>query len=362
MKDLSIIIPARNEMFLAKTIANILENIESDTEVIAVLDGQWPQTGYEIPQHDRVNVVHVPKSIGQRKACNMGAKLAKGDYVMKLDAHVAVDKGFDRKMLEAFTMIGEPNITMVPVMHNLWAYDWKCYRCGSRWYQGPTPSRCMKQQGQGTVPNETCSETSNFKRKMTWAREATKGQSAYQNWKGRWSPAHTSFCFDSEPHFQYFKDYAKRPEVQKQVKETGFNETMSLQGSCFMATRENYWRLELCGDDLGSWGNQGIEVACKTWLSGGRVLVNHNTWYAHMFRTQNVGDFTFPYRITAAEVQETKKRTWKLFSNGRWGLQTRQVSWLIERFWPIICKNRAGELGMGWTQEALDKLKASEVQ
>ena len=40
MSDLSILIPARNEMFLAKTIENILANIEGNTEVIAVLLGQ----------------------------------------------------------------------------------------------------------------------------------------------------------------------------------------------------------------------------------------------------------------------------------------------------------------------------------
>lgn len=61
--------------------------------------------------------------------------------------------------------------------------------------------------------------------------------------------------------------------------------------------------------NYGSWGNQGIEVACKTWLSGGRVLVNHNTWYAHMFRTQGA-EFGFPYpqsgragRLLAQNIQ-----------------------------------------------------------
>ena len=39
MRDLSILIPARNEVFLEQTIKNILENAEADTEVIAVLDG-----------------------------------------------------------------------------------------------------------------------------------------------------------------------------------------------------------------------------------------------------------------------------------------------------------------------------------
>ncbi len=39
MPELSIIIPSRSEMFLAKTIEDILANIESDTEIIVVLDG-----------------------------------------------------------------------------------------------------------------------------------------------------------------------------------------------------------------------------------------------------------------------------------------------------------------------------------
>jgi hypothetical protein len=61
-KDLSIVIPSRSEMFLARTIENILENIEADTEVIAVLDGEWADP--PIPQHERVNVIYINKSIG----------------------------------------------------------------------------------------------------------------------------------------------------------------------------------------------------------------------------------------------------------------------------------------------------------
>jgi hypothetical protein len=167
-------------------------------------------------------------------------------------------------------------------------------------------------------------------------------------WIGKRNPQSTSYCFDSEPHFQYFEDWKHR-EPYITDKKTGFTETMSLQGSCFMATREKYWELELCGEDLGSWGNQGLEVACKTWLSGGRVLVNHRTWYAHMFRTQG-GDFSFPYNQSGRGVQKTKKKTWELFQNGNWPKQIHPISWLVERFWPV----------KGWTHENLSKLKASE--
>ena len=135
------------------------------------------------------------------------------------------------------------------------------------------------------------------------------------------------------------------------MKKTGFTETMSLQGSCFMATRKNYWKLKLCDESFGSWGNQGIEVACKTWLSGGRVLVNHRTWYAHMFRTQG-GDFSFPYPQSGRGVQRTKKATWEFFNNGNWHLQKYPVSWLVEKFWPV----------KGWTEKDLMNLKTNEAR
>jgi len=339
--DLSILIPSRNEMFLSQTIKNILENIEADTEIVVTLDGNWSDP--PILQHERLNVIYVPEAIGQRAGTNLAAKLAKGKYLMKVDAHCAFDKGFDRKMIEAFKKVDD-NVTMVPVMKNLWAFDWKCYKCGSRWYQGPAPKRCMRQE-RGVVPNEACDETENFKRRITWQVEAKRGESAQRNWKSRHSPSSKSYCFDSEPHFQYFGDYTRREEYLKQV-ETGFTETMSLQGSCWMLSKEKYAQFAEGRDELGSWGNEGLEIACKTWLSGGKCLVNHSTWYAHLFRTQS--DFSFPY--PQADVRSTKKRVWELFFDNNWKYQIHPVSWLIEKFSPVP----------GWDAEKIKDLKSKE--
>ena len=305
--NLSILIPARNEMFLARTIQDIIENSEETTEVIALLDGQWADP--PIPHHERVNIMYVPQAVGQRAGTNLACKLSRAKYVMKIDAHCSFDKGFDRKMLEAFERTGD-DVTMVPVMRNLWAFDWKCFHCGWKKYQGPTPEKC-----------EQCSKIDKIRRKMLWI--------------GKERPQSTSYCFDTEPHFQYFKDYAKRPEYKKCLEETGFTESMSLQGSCFMLTRDKYWELDVCDEKLGNWGNQGIEVAVKTWLSGGRVLVNHATWYAHMFRTQG-GDFGFPWPNSGNETQKTKENIKNLFwGNKTWPKQVRPLSWLIEKFWPV---------------------------
>ena len=322
-KDLSVLIPARREMFLARTIESILENIEADTEVIALLDGDW--TDPPIPQHDRVTVIKMGKAVGQRAAANRAASLSRAKYVMKVDAHCSFDKGFDRKMIEFFEKVGD-DVTAVPVMRNLWAFDWKCYHCGWKKYQGPTPEVCPD-----------CGKSDKIRRKMMWV--------------GKTNPSSVSYCFDSRPHFQYFGGYKETEKYKKDKEELGYTETMSLQGSCFMCTREKYWELELCDEKLGNWGNQGIEVAAATWLSGGRVLVNHNTWYAHLFRTQGK-DFGFPWPVSGREAQKTKDNVQDKFWNCKHPKQIRPTSWLVERFWPV----------KGWSDDDLKKLKETEFK
>lgn len=309
-KDLSILIPARNEEFLARTIEDITANVEADTEVIAVLDGAWADPA--IAQHPLVNVVYLPTSIGQRASTNLACRLSKAKYVMKIDAHCAFDKGFDRKMIAAFKKTGD-NITMAPTMRNLHCFDWVC-ECGNTHYQDKG-SLCPK-----------CN------RKMT----------KKMIWEPRTGTRNYSYCFDTEPHFQYFRRYSERPEGKGDI-----TESMSLQGSCFMMTRDKYWELDICDESFGSWGSQGIEVAVKTWLSGGKVLVNHKTWYAHMFRTKSQNGFGFPYPQSGRQVDNAKKMARDLFFNNKWDKAIHPLSWLVERFMPVN----------GWTQKDLDNLK-----
>jgi hypothetical protein len=125
------------------------------------------------------------------------------------------------------------------------------------------------------------------------------------------------------------------PEYVKEL-----NETMSLQGSCFMTTRDKYFELNLCDEAFGSWGSQGLEVAIKTWLSGGRVVCNKKTWYGHMFRTQGE-EFGFPYPLSGRQVSRAKQMAKEIFFNNKWEKQIKPLSWLLNRFWPVP----------GWTDE-----------
>jgi glycosyltransferase involved in cell wall biosynthesis len=315
-------------MFLARTIEDILKHSEADTEIIAVLDGAWAEP--PIPQNDRVVVVYLPKSIGQRAATNLACRLARGKYVIKCDAHCSFDQGFDRKMLEGFKVVGD-EVTMVPTMRNLHAFNRKCMDCGFKMYQGPLHFKQTVDGKEVKIPVK-CSSCGgvNLKHKMKWY--------------GKPRPQSNSYCFDAEPHFQYNNDYTRTPKYLEDLK-TGFTETMSLQGSFFMMTRERYWRLNVCDENFGSWGSQGIEVACKSWLSGGKCLVDHNTWYAHLFRTQG-GDFGFPYDNPHSKALEARAKAKNLFFENKFEGQTLPLRWLVERFWPI----------RGWKTEDLDKL------
>ena len=321
--DLSILIPARSEQFISNTVADILKNKRGKTEVLVGLDGEWADPPIE--DHQDVRIVYLGESIGQRAMQNKLATLSRAKYVMKVDAHCAFDGGFDVKMLEAFKETGD-DVTMVPMMLNLWAYDWKCLKCGSRWYQGPKPTQCMK-RGRGTSdmsPNPDCDGQKFTQRTVFKPRPDT--------------PHATSYRFDNMLHFQYFNEYKDRQKGD-------LVESMSLQGSCFMTTRERYWRLELCDESWGSWGQQGSEVAIKTWLSGDRVICNKQTWYAHLFRTQT--GFSFPYPQSGKSQQRARDICNDIFKNNKWPQQKLPLSWLVEKFWPVP----------GWTQEDLDKIK-----
>lgn len=290
MADLSILIPARNEMFLKNTIDNILENIEADTEIIAVLDGQWADP--PIPDNDRVMLVYHPESIGQRAATNEAARLSNSKWLMKCDAHCAFGKGFDRILMEDM----QEDWTCVPTMYNLHAFDWVCPE-GHRRYQGISG------------PCKECGKETH--------REII--------WKAKRNPESTAMRFDKNLHFQYWPEYKKK-QVGDHV------ETMSILGACFMLSRKKYFELNICDEGHGSWGQQGTEVSCKTWLSGGKLIVNRGTWFAHLFRTQGA-DFGFPYPNPGIEKARAYSRD--LWLNDRWDKAIHPLSWLIEKFSPV---------------------------
>jgi glycosyltransferase involved in cell wall biosynthesis len=310
MAELSILIPARNEMWLRHTIEDILQHMEGNSEIICVLDGTWAEP--QIVDHPKVILVHYSESIGQRAATNVAARISQAKYVMKVDAHCAFDQGFDVKLMENM----QDDWTVAPIMRNLHVFNWICPE-GHRRYQSPSG------------PCKECGKPTEME--VVWIAKSNP-----QSW---------AYLFDPEPHFQYWNQFKKRPEGKGSL-----TESMSLQGSCFLMTREKFFELNICDEEFGSWGSQGIEVACKTWLSGGRVLVNHKTWYAHLFRTQSE-IMGMPWKLPASQIEHAKECARNSFFNGKWSKQIHPLSWLLEKFWPVP----------GWTEVDLAKLKGLPI-
>lgn len=280
---LSVIIPSRNEIYLEKTIRNVLENADGEIEIIAILDGWLPDPQINIGD-ERVRFVHFKESIGQRQSINYGAKIAKGDYVMKLDAHCAVDKGFDVILARDC----EYNMTMIPRMYNLDVLTWKPKlhkRTDYMFFSSPTAEKPFRAM-------------------------------------------------------YYGKDQPKNDKM--------IDDIMCCMGPAFFMHKKRFWELEGCDVGHGGWGQQGIEVSLKAWLSGGRLVVNKNTWFAHWFRGGGVPaghKAGFPYHITNGDVERARKYSQDLWLNDKWHLAKRKLQWVIDKFnpptWEDYYKNKS---------------------
>ncbi len=312
MPSLSVIIPARNEMWLSRTVDDVLANARGETEIIAVLDGAWAEPGLE--RRSNLHVLYLPEPVGQRAATNLGAKISTADYVMKLDAHAAVGPCFDVELMRAAEELGD-DVTQVPTQFNLHVFDWVCPHCGHRSYQGPTPTGCV-----------SCSKEGTFTRDIVWK--------AQRRLTAAWR-------FDADLHFQYFGEYQQRPNAQGEL-----YDVMSCLGACWFLSRKRFWALGGLDEGHGSWGQMGTEVACKAWLSGGRLVCNRRTWFSHMFRTQG-GDFGFPYPVHNSDQEKARAYSRDLWKNNKWEKQVRPLSWLVDKFWPVP----------GWTEEQRDALE-----
>ena len=263
---LSVIIPARNEAYLERTIRNILTNAEGDIEIIAILDGYLPEPPIEM-NDDRVIFHHFPEAIGQRQAVNYGAKVAKGKYIMKLDAHCAVDKGFDVKLAADC----DYDWTVIPRMYNLdiETFEPKLHKRTDYMYIGMTEGRELRAEYYGS----------------------------------------------------------RQPKNDKLI-----DDTMCNMGPGWFMHKDRFWELGGMDEGHGGWGQMGVEVSLKAWLSGGALKVNKNTWFAHWFR--GGGGPGFPYKITGNAVERARRYSRDLWLNDKWPLAKRKLKWLVDKFNP----------------------------
>lgn len=317
MRDLSVIIAARNERYLKPTVEDVLRNTSDRTDVIVVCDGTLPVE--PLVQHPRVNVLLLPAPVGQRAAVNLGARLSDARFICKLDAHCSIAAGFDYELIAAGEALGQ-SVIQIPRQKHLHVFNWKCHGCGTETYQGPTPTMCNTCAAKGTTGGP-------FEQVWMWEPRQSRWRTSTEAPKGGQISSDT-WRFDHTLHFQYF------PEWQRQFQEGDFVETMSCLGACWFLSREYFWSLGGLDETLGSWGQMGQELSCKAWLSGGRMITNRRTHFAHLFRTKG-GEWGFPYPLSNEQVEHARNRSREIWLINSWSGQVRPLSWLIDKFAPV---------------------------
>jgi len=293
MARVSIIIPSRNEQFLPNTIDDLLTKATGDVEVIGVLDGYWPDP--PLPNHDRLTLIHRSKSRGMRDAINSAAAIATGQYLLKADAHCMFGQGYD-EILQADC---DENWVAVPTRKRLDAENWCIQNVGK-------PDIDYLYLSYPDDPNDFGGPGLNGKL-----------------WK------------------QKNQDESLRGDL--------VTDLMSAQGSCWFMHRDYFYKLELLDDaNYGTFANEFQEIGLKCWLSGGHVVRNKKTWYAHLHKGKRYGR---GYSLHNSTLNQGATYTKKWMTPGlAWDKQTLPLSWLIERFWPVP----------SWTQDTLNQLKEHE--
>lgn len=273
---LSCIIPNRNEQFAVKTVKDILQKA-SDVEVILVCDACWPTE--PLPEDKRLIVLHSGAVLGMRKAINSAVAISKGDYLMKSDGHCLFAEGFD----EVLKADCDDNWVVIPRRYSLDAENWQI--------QKRRPIRDY---------HYLCYPDPNKKH-------------------------------DGGMHGV---EWPERTEARKDIL---IDDTLSFQGSCWFMKRS--WFTEFLGglaeDPIygkSGWAQEPTEIGNKTWLGGGRVMVNKKTWYAHLHKGRAYGR---GYDLDDKGVIEGHNYCAKYWMENRWKERVHDLEWLIERFSPI---------------------------
>jgi len=266
MPTVSVIVPARNEVFLQKTIEDMLAKAQGDIEVIVILDGYWP-----IPQlkdDDRLVIIHRGQGMGMRAGINGAAAIARGKFLMKCDAHCMFGKGYDVKLAAEC----KKNWVVVPRRYALDPEKWELI--------------------------------DNPKYPIDY------------------------MYLSKDLHGVVWGEKNKDPKLKKKL----LDETMSNQGSVWFMQKSYFHELELMDEaTYGTFWNEFQEVGFKCWLSGGRVMVNKKTWYAHWHKTS---DFGRGYSLSGSNQPKAQAAVKKWRKKG-WRKQTLPLPWLVERFWPV---------------------------
>lgn len=275
MAKVSVIIPSRNEKFLVPTVNAVLKNAVGDIEIVVILDGYWPDP--PLPNDPRIAVVHRGLHRGMRAGINAAVHVASGEWLLKLDAHCDVSPGFDEILVTQSDK------------------DWI------------------------VVPRRMSLDP------IKWAREA--------NGKSPVDAHYLSYPFERPGDSSCGLHGTVWNERARTRKDHLIDEEMSSQGSCWFMHRDHWNRIgPMEPDKYGSFIQEFQEIGLKTWLGGGRVMVNKNCHYLHLHKGKEHGR---GYFISKQEMQAGADFATRYWMTDSWPDRVHDLKWLIERFWPV---------------------------
>lgn len=177
-----------------------------------------------VKEDPRIRILHLGKNQGMRGAINAGVSIARGEFIMRTDEHCMFAKGFDKAM----TDVCQPNWIMTSVRYFLDPVKWEVMKDIKPFiYEKLRIRDNMKFEGQ------------------------------------RW------------------------PSRDKERKDIMVDETMAMQGSCWVMSRK-WWDEtigELQTEGYGPMYQDSHEMVFKTWKAGGKLMLSKNTWFAHKHYT-----------------------------------------------------------------------------
>jgi len=274
---LSIAIPSRNEVFLRQTILDVLANAAGEIEVFPILDGYEPPPE-EIVHDPRVTYLRMPLGDGKchkRQGVNAMVEASRGEYVMTLDAHCMVGKGFD----EILAKDCEENWMVVPRRYKLDAEHWRPHT--------------------ELLPVD------------------------YEYWMWRFLMGGKG-----SHRFPELHDY-RWDERTMERKDIMIDDKLTMQASCWFMHKKYFQDMGFMQvEGYTGWGQEAEELCLSIWTTGGRVVVNKNTWYAHLYKGAKYGRMYF---------MDTRQRDASMhYSYDFWVRQNREkFIQVVNKFMPI---------------------------
>ena len=269
MSKVSVIIPSRNELFLPQTVEDVITKARGEVQVIVVLEGYWPDP--ILPNYPNLVIINHGKARGLRGAVNSAARIASGEYLMKIDAHCMFEEGYD----EVLKKDCDKDWVVVPRRYSLDAESW---------------TRKDKQPVDYLYCDPPSEENNN------------------------------------EINVRVWNEKNRDPELKEKL----IDDIFTFQGSCWFMHRNYFFELELMDDvNYGSFRKEPQEITFKCWLSGGRVVRNKKTWYAHLHKGKQYGR---GYSTSRSDFKKGDVYLTNWLSDSAWDKQTIPFRWMIDKF------------------------------